>query len=180
MAWDATKPADTGAILTQLSGLRANWTAIDNALDMADSGCYRLKLLETTDPVAEANTGFAYVKDDSGDTELYYRDDSGNIVQMTKDGYNPGFVKAFVYFNSSGTVQGTAYNVASVVKDATGTYTITFTTAISSANYAVAFGISADCAITILSQAVGSMQIRARNVNTSIMDAACSVTVFHV
>ncbi len=39
-----------------------------------------------SDPTAVANKGFVYVKDDGGDTELYYRDDSGNVVQITQDG----------------------------------------------------------------------------------------------
>jgi hypothetical protein len=39
-----------------------------------------------SDPAAVANTGKLYTKDDGGDTELFYRDDSGNIVQITRDG----------------------------------------------------------------------------------------------
>lgn len=38
-------------------------------------------------PVAALNSGFLYVKDDVGDSELYYLDDSGNEVQMTEDGW---------------------------------------------------------------------------------------------
>lgn len=41
---------------------------------------------ETTDPTNAANTGFLYTKDDAGDTELFYQDDDGNIVQITQDG----------------------------------------------------------------------------------------------
>ena len=39
-------------------------------------------------PTALENTGILYTKDDSGDTELYYKDDltSGNETQITKDG----------------------------------------------------------------------------------------------
>lgn len=45
-----------------------------------------LRLGETTDPAAVSDKGFIYAKDDAGDTELFWRDDSGAIVQITKDG----------------------------------------------------------------------------------------------
>jgi hypothetical protein len=45
-----------------------------------------LNLREISDPAAESERGFVYVKDDGGDTELFYMDDSGNAVQLTKDG----------------------------------------------------------------------------------------------
>jgi hypothetical protein len=45
-----------------------------------------LRFGETSDPSAVSDKGFLYAKDDSGDTELFYRDDSGNVVQITKDG----------------------------------------------------------------------------------------------
>lgn len=43
-------------------------------------------LKEINNPAALGNTGSIYTKDDSGDTELFYIDDSGNVVQITKDG----------------------------------------------------------------------------------------------
>lgn len=46
-----------------------------------------IKMAErSADPTNAANTGFVYVKDDDGDTELYYMDDGGAVVQITKDG----------------------------------------------------------------------------------------------
>jgi hypothetical protein len=45
-----------------------------------------VRLGETTDPTAVVDTGFVYTKDDGGDTELFYRDGAGNIVQLTADG----------------------------------------------------------------------------------------------
>jgi len=41
----------------------------------------------SSDPTVESNVGFLYVKDDSGDTELFYKDASDNVVQITIDGY---------------------------------------------------------------------------------------------
>jgi len=51
---------------------------------LADVGGLRLQ--EVADPSAVADRGSVYVKDHFGDTELFYRDDSGNVVQLTKDG----------------------------------------------------------------------------------------------
>jgi hypothetical protein len=63
-----------------------NWGGkkITNLGGLEDEGALRLG--ETTDPVAVSDKGFIYVKDDGGDTELFYRDDSGAIVQITQDG----------------------------------------------------------------------------------------------
>lgn len=54
----------------------------------ADHGEHKQVTLRelAADPTNEANKGFLYTKDDSGDTELYYIDDSGNVVQITADG----------------------------------------------------------------------------------------------
>lgn len=49
-------------------------------------GSYHIRLGEATDPTNVANKGFIYLKDDAGDTELYYIDDSGNVIQITQDG----------------------------------------------------------------------------------------------
>ncbi len=70
-----TITADTGAVAINASG--------DQALDLDGY----ISLSEIIDPGALDNTGSVYAKDDSGDTELYYLDNSGNAVQITKDGY---------------------------------------------------------------------------------------------
>lgn len=47
----------------------------------------QLRLLERASaPTNAANKGFIYVKDDGGDTELYYEDDGGAEAQLTADG----------------------------------------------------------------------------------------------
>jgi hypothetical protein len=47
-----------------------------------------MKLPEaTTDPTVSSTDGYLYSKDDAGDIELFYMDDSSNTVQITKDGY---------------------------------------------------------------------------------------------
>jgi len=45
-----------------------------------------LRLGEITNPTLVSDKGFVYAKDDGGDTELFWMDDSGAVVQITKDG----------------------------------------------------------------------------------------------
>ncbi|MGW8178624.1 MAG: hypothetical protein ACWGQW_07650, partial [bacterium] len=50
----------------------------------------RLPLIETaSDPTPVANQGYIYTKNDDayGTTELFYQDDSGQVTQITQDGY---------------------------------------------------------------------------------------------
>jgi len=61
--------------------------------------------VEGTAPGAQANTGFVYTKDDSGDTELYYIDDSGNEVQLTQDGAVSGLAASILTNNTIATIE---------------------------------------------------------------------------
>lgn len=63
----------------------------------ADDGAHKkLTLIEQAgDPTFVANRGFVYCKDDSGDTELYFMDDIGTVMQITQDGLlNPSLITA--------------------------------------------------------------------------------------
>jgi hypothetical protein len=91
--------ADSGAVQINASG--------DEALSLDGY----LSLLEISDPSALGNTGALYVKDDSGDTELYYIDNSGNITQITQDGY--------VNLAVANLDSGTLAELNSVISDAT-------------------------------------------------------------
>ena len=90
---DESKPAD-GDVVSQYPAVERlfrdvveSWLLIDHDTDGEHK---QVTLPELgADPSAVSNTGFLYTKDDAADTELYYRDDSGNIVQITQDG-GPG------------------------------------------------------------------------------------------
>jgi len=56
-------------------------------------------------------------------------------VLATQNGMT-GIAKAWVYFDGTGTVAGTPFNISSVTKNSTGVYTVNFTTALTT-NYAV-------------------------------------------
>jgi len=63
-----------------------NWGTrkITNLGGLEDEGALRLG--EIANPSSVSDKGFLYAKDDSGDTELFYMDDGGAVVQITKDG----------------------------------------------------------------------------------------------
>jgi hypothetical protein len=63
-----------------------DWGArkITNMSGLQNEGPMRLG--EISDPVQSSDHGFVYAKDSSGNTELFYMDDSGAVVQVTKDG----------------------------------------------------------------------------------------------
>ena len=86
---------------------------------------------------ALAATGRAYVKSSAGQVNDFYMDDAGTQYQIT-----PTIpIRASVNFDGTGAVGAQSirsqFNVASVMKTATGTYTINFTTAMPDANYMV-------------------------------------------
>ncbi len=90
---DESKPAD-GDIVSQYPAVERlfrdiveTWLLIDHDTDGEHTQVTLPEL--ASDPTAVANTGFVYTKDDAADTELFYRDDSGNVVQITQDG-GPG------------------------------------------------------------------------------------------
>ena len=188
MVWNPAKPANTGAILTEFSGARDNWTAIDNALDMEDDGCNRIKLLETTDPADAAGTGFVYVKKDTDDTELYYRDRhaaTSNIVKVTEDGFLRTFIKGFIYCNALGVVQGTPYNMT-VAHPSTGVYTYTFVNALPDANYVVtssvdevSAGVRRNRVINVINRATTGFQAVLLQGDNSLQNSPISLCVMH-
>lgn len=95
-SWSETTPADTDLASTLGSKQRQIRLDIrermeedhDWAVGSTNNAKHKkVTLLEqASDPAASANEGYLYTKDDGGDTELFYRDDSGNIIQLTKDG----------------------------------------------------------------------------------------------
>lgn len=104
----------------------------------ANDGYHNLVHLTQQAPAgALASTGRVYAKSSAGRIHQFYMDDTGAEYQMS-----PSMpIRAAVNFN--GTIAGvpqtirSGYNVTSVSKTATGTYTITFTTAMPNANYIV-------------------------------------------
>lgn len=87
---DESKPGDSDivsqypAVERLFRDIVESWLLIDHDTDGEHK---QVTLPELgADPGAVTDTGFVYTKDDSGDTELFYRDDSGAVVQITEDG----------------------------------------------------------------------------------------------
>jgi len=85
-AYDGTEGSGSGRTITADSG-PVEIDASGGSVIRADG---YISLVETTDPTALGNAGSIYTKDDSDDTELFYIDNSSNVIQMTKDGYLNG------------------------------------------------------------------------------------------
>lgn len=167
-------PVDTDFLSTSQSQIKENFYEInrqfsidhDTLLATGATG----KHLKVSFPVSAADPALItatdldlYCKAVSGVTELFYRNSTG-IHQLTSGG-GAGFTKALVYFSSSGTIQGSAFNVSTVTRTATGQYTITFTTALADANYQVfispdiPLGTPNILSVVTVSKAPGSVQV---------------------
>ncbi len=87
---DESKPADADivsqypAVERTFRDIMETWLLVDH--DTAGEHAQVTLPERGSDPSQATNTGFVYTKDDSGDTELYYEDDSGNVVQVTLNG----------------------------------------------------------------------------------------------
>lgn len=87
-------------------------------------------------PVAIAGIGQTYVKTVGGDVQLFYESGLGVVTQLSNSSaILPRVAVNFKVVATVPTIQGTAFNVTSVVRNALGVYTITFTTALSSQFY---------------------------------------------
>lgn len=107
-----------------------------NLTAAADDGYHNLIHLTQQAPAGVlAATGRAYVKSTGGLIQLFYMDDAGREYQIS-----PGIL-ASVNFNGTGAVGAqtlrSSSNVTSVMKTATGLYTVNFTTPIANVNYIV-------------------------------------------
>jgi len=92
---------------------------------------------------------------------------AGTMVQPDKVKFSPGVAKAWVYFNGTGTIAiRVSYNVASLTDNGVGDYTVNFTTAFSSINYA-ASAMGGGLALDDSATARTTSAFRFRNYNVS-------------
>lgn len=161
MAFDKTQPTDTTKVRNLGTVIRPNWVAIEEG----DSSfrAYALNYQNRTplgvsnDPATIADTYILYEKDDgAGNPELFGKDGSGNIMQMSEAGRVGGSSTNFKINNmrfGSGTVDYGVNNIVSaairwnssgaalssfgcsIVRTSTGLYTVTLATARSNTNY---------------------------------------------
>jgi hypothetical protein len=97
---------------------------------------------------------------------------TGHIVTPGRQHYHPSAAKAWVKFSGTGTPTiAASYNVTSITDNGTGDYTVTFTNALSSANYcsvasaALGGGNAAVC--YIITQATTGVRVATGNIATT-------------
>lgn len=114
-------------------------------------------------PTTAANEGCLYTFDSGTQTEAYYREESdGDVVKLTNGGYTNTFVKAFVTFQQTGAILGTAYNVTSVTPVGGFNFFVNFTTPMADALYTVVASVGGTTlyyAIRIDAKTVNSVRV---------------------
>lgn len=136
-----------------------------------------------TIPVTGANEAGLYARVVTGGTrtEAYYRyPGAGPETQLS-------YIKAWVKFAGTTAVVADSYNVAGVVRNGAGDYTITFTTALTNANYIV--NITPACGLSgsgigaipgVNAQAVGTCRIFTKALSANLGTDPASVHVLIV
>lgn len=97
------------------------------------------------------------------------------VVSPARVNDHPGVAKAWLYCKSDGTILA-SHNVASVVRNSAGNYTVTWTTAFASANYACVASIADpgdtvaawDLAVGVRNILAGSVRVISGNANNGI------------
>lgn len=121
-----------------------------------------------------ASTGRLYAKTAGTYVQLFYMDDNGRDYQVT-----PGIIAA-VNFNGipANPTLRSALNVSGVVKDATGKYTVSFTTPIADANYVAVVTGMRDSAATLIGGVLGAAaygtSVKAGSIAVSFRDSGGS------
>lgn len=140
---------------------------------------------EGTAPSTAASEMKIYTKDTSGQPELFVREESdGDEIQITSGGSlnvnTNSLIKAWVNFTGTSTVTiNDHYNVSSITDNGTGDYTVNYTTAFGSINYAFVATARADSDTTPLYTSTkaahttsASRFICVRGTNESAFDSA--------
>ena len=108
--WDNTNPLDN-SVVSQFpaneraarSAAKTNFGVNHHDTNDGDVGKHKvIDLLQQSDPSAVTNEGKLYAKDVSGATELFYRDEAGNIVKITTLGRVVGQLKPAVVTSDPG------------------------------------------------------------------------------
>jgi len=168
-------------LLENFAQLESQFSIDHDSLLAAGATGKHLKLTlpeQAVDPTTAVNEGAVYTKDSGTQTELYYREENnGDVIQLTSNGASNSFIKAFCSIDNTGAILGTSYNIASVVRNGNGDYTLNFTVAMADANYLVignaVIAARRSRVITTYSKAAGSCRI----LETQGTDAAANDSI---
>jgi hypothetical protein len=130
------------------------------------------------DQLEAASTSTLVLKNGVANTPPTIQDSAGTEIGT--------FCRAWVNFNGTGTVAIRAsFNISSVLDNGTGNYTISFTNAMSDANYSAVFGAAGVSGteyrsnVGIVSATTTSLQIRTGIENTSGANAASDFSIIN-
>lgn len=158
----ATKPSPGGSDGTWGAELNAHLE-----ISLASDGKVKTEALQTDSTAPSADAAVANKK---------YVDD-----QITAS-HVAARCKAWVTHNSSGTIQGSGYNITSTGRNALGDYTVTWDTDFADTNYAVSINshtvTDEGTFCSIKTKAVGSVRYTVTNRAGSNVDFACDVMAF--
>lgn len=180
MSYTPGIPNATDLISQSQSQIKTNFQKIDSATngfavdhvtltDNTDGGKHKKStyIQQGSDPTPSAGEASVYTKAVGSRTELFYRgESSGPITELSS-------VKAWGSFNGSTGTLTDSMNVASVVRNSAGNYTVNFTDNLANANYAVLATGQITSAFTtggivgIDSRAVGSFSILVRSLTAA-------------
>lgn len=131
----------TGKTLTGGTFSPTTLNTVDNAFSIKDNSDATKIAQFICDSITTATTRSYTFPDASGNLTVAAsqsdQETGTSLVKGVTSGtqqYHPSAAKAWVAFDAAGTITA-SYNIASVVRNSTGNYTITFTTAFSSVNY---------------------------------------------
>jgi hypothetical protein len=147
-------------------------------LAVADGGTGRSTLTANAVLVGNGTSGLNSVAPSTSGNVL-----TSNGTDWTSAAAPINYVKAWVNFDGTTSTPCTirdSFNVTSVAKTGTGAYTITFTTSLANANYAISGIANADSrTVSIASVATSSVSIRVSNASAALVDESIvCVSVF--
>lgn len=148
MGWDNTKPATSEKIRNLSSVITANWDAIEQGPDAGGTALAyhslqmgnRTNIAASNDPTTDSALYYLYGKDDAdGNHEIFGKDPSGNIIQMTRG--TPTVADPGETFLPGGLIM--KFGTSVVSGSAAATTAIAFATAFPNAIYTLTTGIAA-------------------------------------
>lgn len=169
------------------SNLTVTWSDIDTGAE-ASATTYYVYLVADTDataPTASISTSSSAPSGKTYYTKIgsFFNNSSSDITNVDNTRNDNGakyrdIMSGWISFNGSGTIAiNDSYNVSSIIDNGTGDYTITWSSAFQTANYAVS-GATSVGNIVVLANDVGSyktttyVRIKIYDYNGSINDAS--------
>ena len=137
------------------------------------------------DPTTYETTNGGFLDEDAMGSDAADKVASQQSIKAYVDGLitdSDALCKAWVTHNSSGTIQGSGFNITSTAQNDTGDYTVTWDTDFADTNYAVSINshtvTDEGTFVSIKTKLAGSVRYTVTNRAGSNLDFACDVIAF--